>query len=197
MSMDSLSLANYVQAPLEADLEGFSPEAAACFDGFFSHWCRWGLLQWHAVTQTKKRLVDAGCIEDFSLRLLWRWATTAYMKDGGEMFLSLGLVFGRSAMTLLSVYAHELAHIKLSQRRDYPAIKALQREFKHRYHDHPMVELMSPIEVYAMLASRTLLRALAERAPNRRQRQKLTQLIQDLEEKLTLLEREIRRLPLT
>lgn len=195
MSMDSFSLANYLQAPLAAELEGFPPEAAACFDDFFAAWCLCRFPQWDAVKQAKKRLVDTGCIEDFSLHLLRKCATTAYMKDGGKMYLSLGLVFGHSAMTLLSVYAHELAHILLSQREDYPAIKAMQRAFKQRYHDHPMVELMSPIEVYAMLLSRPLLYALAERA-NRRHKRKLMQLIRDLEEKLTLLEREIRQLPL-
>ena len=147
MSTETISVSRYVQTPAEViALPRFSPEAAACFAPFLSGRCSMALLRWLAVTKTRRSLLKTNCLKPFSVHLLLKRKTEAYMHDDGRVFLSAGLLQTGSAMTVLSVYCHELSHIKLSQSGDYPMIKALQREFRQQFGQHKLCELLSPIE---------------------------------------------------
>lgn len=190
-----ICVAQYLRSPGAAVAQdGFSPEAAACFQPFLTPWCVLAPLRWLAVTATRRKLLKTNCLKPFTVHLLWKGKTQAYMHDDGRVFLSAGLLQTGSAMTVLSVYCHELSHIKLSQREDYPAIKALQREFNRQFSDHKLCQLLSPIEYYAMLLSRSALTQLVSREQNARQRQKLVLLQKDLEEKIQFLEQELENL---
>ncbi|MBQ7415954.1 MAG: hypothetical protein IJW14_02825 [Oscillospiraceae bacterium] len=195
MNTAPISLKRYVSAPASAvELEMFPQETAACFAPFFALRSELGPWKWQAVTAARDALIEKRCLADFSVQLQWKRKTEAYMNDAGQVYLSAGLLATSSAMTVLSVYCHELAHIKLSQREDYPAIKALQREFKQHFKHHKQCELLSPIEFYAMLISRPLLSAMAENAHSDRQKKKLARLQEDLEQKIRLLEQQIVKL---
>lgn len=195
MNTSPISLSRYLSEPASAvDLAWFSPESAPCFAPFFSRWRGVGLLKWYAVTAARDALLEKRCLDSFSVHLCWKRKSMAYMNDAGQVYLSVGLLVKSSAVSVLSVYCHELSHIKLSQRADYPAIKALQREFKQRFKEHKLCELLSPIEFFAMLISRSLLESIADHTPNANQKVKLMRLKEDLEEKIRFLEQELSKL---
>ena len=195
MNASTISLSGYLSAPAEAvALSRFPAEAASCFVPFLSARFVPGLLKWSAVQTVRNALVDKGCVAPFSVHLLWKWETLAYMDDAGKVFLSAGLLHKSGLVPVLAVYCHELSHIKLSQQPDYPAIKALQREFKQRFQDHKLCELLSPIEYYAMRISQSLMAQIAEQTQHAGVKEKLLQAKADLDQKILLLDRELCKL---
>lgn len=194
MSAEKELLRRYLLEPARAvEPEWFPPESASCFTPFFSPACI-GPMKWRAVKAAGAALVEKNCLSDFTVHLNRKLKTVAYMNDAGQVYLSAGLLLKSSALTVLSVYCHELAHIKLSQRSDYPALKSLQREFKRHFQGHKLCELLSPIEYYAMLVSRPLLADLARQANNSRRQEKLLRLTEDLDKKIRFLEEELSKL---
>lgn len=182
------TVAQYVAHPTEVELNWFDRKAASCFAGFFSGSCRTGIMKWLAVRSVSKALVKKGYMESFGVHLKWTWKPMAFMNDAGHIYLSVGLLAKSSAVNVLSVYCHELSHIRLSQHRDYSDIKTLQRQFKQCYADHKLCELMSPIEIYTMLISEKLLRQITADTPH-------GDLADDLEQKIRMLDDQIRQLP--
>ena len=98
-------------------------------------------------------IIKSKIIKDFALHLDYSLAARAYMKDSGEMYISLGSILFKSSRVNLKVFCHELAHMWLSQQDFYPKLKVLNKEFKENYSSHPSCYLASPIELYAMVIS--------------------------------------------
>jgi hypothetical protein len=190
----AISLEAYLKDPLSVPVEGFASGAEACFRPFFSPFVSWDFDKWRAITASAARLTAEGWLQPFTLNRQNGFRPMAYMRDGDGIYLSRGLLLRRSAITVLSTYCHELSHVKLSQAEDYPAIKALQKEFKARYSQSPLCELASPIEVWAMVVSRRLMTAIAEQVGENRHKAKLSRLLCDLDGKIAYLEGEIRKL---
>lgn len=164
----------------------FPAEAAACFGPLLSGLCGTGLGKWIALRAVRRALIKKRCLGKFSLHLPIRREPLAYMNDAGKVYLSTGLLAKTSAMTVLSVYCHELSHILLSQQTCYPALKQLQRQFRQQFGGHQQWQLLSPIEYITMRICRTLLAEIA--AANPGHKRKLQPLTEDLDEKLSALE---------
>ncbi|MBQ7225926.1 MAG: hypothetical protein IJX02_04915 [Clostridia bacterium] len=111
------------------------------------------LLQHRRIKGIKNAMVGAGLLRDFELKLSWQKKPVAYMRDGGEMCFSVGALLSRSATVTASVLCHELAHMWLSQQDFYKGLKEINRQFKEQYSSHADAELLSPIELYAMVVS--------------------------------------------
>lgn len=183
MTSFPITLEQYLQAPTERPPVEFPPQAAKCFSSFFAPWQRVSLFKWGAVTKSKDELIRLGCLEEFSLHRERTRKDRAYMKDSGDLYLSRGFLVRHSPLVVLSVFCHELAHIKLSQTPEYPEIKCLQRAFKIRFADERLCEVMSPIEMYAVEISLRLLKDLLTEASTPRQRRQLRRIIADIEKK--------------
>ena len=98
-------------------------------------------------------MIECGILRKFSVRLTPDLTPKAYMRDGGDMFFSLGALLTRSSTVTLSVLCHELAHMWLSQQDFYKGLKEINRQFQEQYSSHTDAELLSPIELYAMVVS--------------------------------------------
>lgn len=109
-----------------------------------------------------------GMANPFNFKIDFNFKLVAYMKDSGEMHISLGLVIFRSFSTLLSVYLHELSHLWLSQQQCYPQLKALQRQFFENYSSETKGDIASPIEFYADLITVDILEGICAKTQNKR-----------------------------
>lgn len=188
------SVEQYVASPENVRFDIGVPSLMPILARMTSLWGRLTLVKWCCLRSIRNTLVRQGIFQPFSLRLKWTWKSMAYMRDEGELYLSIGFLASRSAWNVLSVYVHELSHIWLSQQEDYPLLKTLQREFRSRYGTHTLCELMSPIEIYADLLAVAILSDMERHAEKGAYKQGLLRLVQDRQDKLKRLTDELSRL---
>ena len=139
-------------------------------------------------------LINAGFVGQFSLNIDKSLKPKAYMKDCGQAFLSIGLIFTRSYYSLLSTYLHELAHIWMSQQANYFQLKELQKEFCIRFSASEFCEILSPIEVYADAITLKFLDEIFTAVNSSKGKNKILKLINVRKEKLRFVYNEIEKL---
>lgn len=193
---DIPSLDGYLVAPrgYSADTPELTGDVLAAIIKMMPHTADIVFTKWAHLKKISSLLVASGAVGSLKLKLTPRLKAMAYMREGDAIYLSLGLILGRSALAVLSVYIHELAHVILSEREDYAELKALQREFTARFSDEALVERASPIEVYASILTVALLRAILPHAERESCKNRLEAMILEREEKLMMLEGELLRL---
>jgi hypothetical protein len=141
-------------------------------------------IKWHLLKKITKKLVGIGALRPFELRLKPTLKPMAYMRDGGDIYISLGLLLTRSPWVTLSVYLHELSHLLISETDNYGALKELQRSFKDSFSSSPLCEAVSPIELYANSVTLSLLNFLCKMLSGVKKR-RLFNLISDREERIS------------
>ena len=196
MAFDTLSIQKYLSSP-EDFSEYPSPlgdKSLKALSRLLSRLYTPVSIKWHRIKKIKRALIDEGILRDFSLNLEWKLKTQAYMKDGDGVYFTLGLMITRTPGALLPICLHELSHIWLSQREDYPALKAFQREFKKNFGEVVGCDLISPIEIYANLVTLRWLRSICECTEKKRLKASLQKTVDDRSEKLALLKDRISQL---
>lgn len=133
-------------------------------------------------------------ISPFALKILPTLKPTAFMKDGGDLYFSLGALLSRSSDVTLAVLCHEYGHILLSNQPFYGDLKKVNRQFKKEFAHSPFSELLSPIELYAVLISINLMKSLLPLVKQDGHKKKLSLLIQQEQDKIGLLNSEIIKL---
>lgn len=196
MSLDNLSVESYISAPTELDVDfpDISAELSSALSQTVSRVSDFYFVKWAGFKKIRKIMIKDGVLKPFSLRLEKKLKPRAYMRDEGEVYLSFGLMASRSSLAALSVYLHELSHVYLSQMEDYPRLKELQKEFRSRYGDNPLCEVMSPIEMYANILTIRLLREIEKNDSNEGHKKRLETIINNRHVKLEYLANELKAL---
>ena len=115
------------------------------------------------------------------LRFPFTFRQEVYMTDNGELTLSWGVAQKHGFYRLHALLLHELAHLYLSARKDYPLLLALDKAFLHRHAEHSAAVTLSPVELYATQLSVALLYATAELLDDDEQAQMRAQAAQEAE----------------
>ena len=152
------------------------------------------LTVWQRLKALARALSATEPQKTFDVRLTSTLTPRAYMRDGGDIFFSIGAILSRSPVVTLSVFCHEYAHLSLSYETFYPALKTLNRQFKGEFSHLSNSTLLSPIELCAMLRSVTLMETMAGLIRNDRAKEKLALLIRAEQEKLDQLESQLKAL---
>ena len=147
-----------------------------------SHSMDFAPFRWRCLKKIRDVLVSEGKIRHFEIKLTSSLQPVAYMHDDGVIYISSGLLFRGSALATLGIFIHELCHIRLSQREDYPEIKALQKEFRANFRSHKQCELMSPIEIFANILTLKLLRKIEDEAENKLLKKRIAK-VRDVKER--------------
>ena len=156
------SLQNYLKCPLniEFNLNLNSQKIVKSLRKLAFRWFDIGLFRWYHIKEIRNILIEEEFLKEFSINLSYSLKAKAYMKDCGEIYISLGALLFKSNMTTFKVLCHEVAHIWLSQQPFYSSLKELNKEFKQKYYKIEKVYLASPIELYAMVISVELMKSL-------------------------------------
>ena len=125
-------------------------------------WFDIGFIRWYHIKEIRRILINEEILKEFSIHTTKSLKPMAYMKDSGEIYLSLGALVFKSNMATIKVLSHELAHIWLSQQAFYPSLKNLNKEFKQQYKMIENVNLLSPIELFAMIASVDFMESISQ-----------------------------------
>lgn len=150
------------------------------------------LTVWRRLKRLAQALSARG--PRFSLHLTRSLSARAYMKDRGDVFFSVGAILSRSPVVTLSVFCHEYAHLSLSYEAFYPALKELNRQFKDTFSHIPHADLLSPIELCAMVRAVDLMERMQKSVARTSAQKKLALLIRTEKEKLSYLESQLKAL---
>ncbi len=181
MSSYDFSLAEYINSPLKNDFEFTfnSPKVVEFLKKLVSRWFDFSIIRWYHIKEIREILIDEEILDNFYINLEFKLSPRAYMKDNGMIFLSLGALLFRSSMTTLKVLCHELAHLWLSQQPFYQELKKLNKEFKEKYSSISYVYLMSPIELYAMTVSLSMMKEIEGSLVKKKHIKRWSRLIDD------------------
>ena len=190
------TLNKYTQNPLDIrfDIDLNESEALDICRKLTSSWRSPFFIQWHYIKKAVNAMIECGILRKFSVRLTPDLTPKAYMRDGGDMFFSLGALLTRSSTVTLSVLCHELAHMWLSQRGYYSELKLLSKSFLTRYAKVPDIALMSPIELYAMVISVDIMKAINKGVKKQKHKRRLESIIDCEREKIEFLKQKITEL---
>lgn len=192
----SFSLESYLAAPLDIRCE-FVIESESVIDSLkklAARVCDISFVRWARIKKTRRLLIKENVLGEFTVKLVCGFAPRAYMKDGGEIFFSLGAMIRRSSLVTLKTFCHELCHLWLSRQSFYPELKAIDKEFRVRYQDNNAVYLLSPVEVYAMSLSVGIMRQIETKLNRGRRRKRWKKIIADEIEKLKAIQNSILKL---
>lgn len=195
METSNLSLEEYISSPQGIGLDFVIGSERIALEFLKLTRRRSNLLftKWWIFKKIGRLLIEDGRIRNFKLCLDMTLRSRAFMRDEGEIHISLGLLLSRSSWTMLPLYVHELSHMWLSGREDYGRIKELQRKFREKYAGSVYCERMSPIEVYADLLTIGILKELHSYASGI-SRNRILRMIIEREARLTLLLGELSKL---
>ena len=120
------------------------------------------LLRRLKIGKMFKGLVRCGFINPIRLRFSYSFEEKAYMRDRGDVTVSMPYVGTEKGGTLCKVLLHEVAHIFISQCEHYSSLTALDAEYRAAVGrcDRELL-ILSPIELYATLVSIELLSLFA------------------------------------
>lgn len=137
MSNRDISLNSYLENPLTIQLD-FRINSDLAIDELKKLVKRsydFSILRWQRIKKINKTLISENVFPDFNIYLTKSLTPQAYMKDCGEIYLSLGALLFRSSMVTLKVLCHELSHLWLSKQPFYGRLKFVDKEFKKKYSD--------------------------------------------------------------
>lgn len=109
-----------------------------------------------------------------------------YMRDGGDIFLSVGLLL-RPVGNVFLALCHELGHMWLSEQPDYAALKALDLQFLKS----SLPAEASPLEICADVLSLRLAQAVLPALDSPKKQQRLTTLVENEYGRLRRLEQQL------
>lgn len=189
MNEKAFSLDNYLKFPLDVDFSFHidSIKVIESLKKLLNRLYDFTPLRWKHIKKTKDLLISENVVSCFSLNLIPSLSVKTYMKDSGEMYISLGALLFRSSMVTLKVFCHELSHIWLSTKSFYLAIKGLNKEFKSKFKDCKDVVLASPVEVYAMKLSIGIMEQISDSLTKKKQKKRWEKLIVDEYSKLNAM----------
>lgn len=164
MNSSDFSLQSYLKCSIniEPNFSTKNEKFVKCMTKIASCWFDIGFVRWYHIKEIRSILINQKMLKEFSIHLTKNLKPMAYMKDSGEIYLSLGALLFKSNMATVKVLSHELAHVWLSQQDYYPSLKALNKEFKQRYNELENVNLLSPIELFAMIVSIDIMESIKE-----------------------------------
>ena len=159
MNNFDFNLQSYLKCPLSLKLSFPKISAKLCkkMQKLAFGWFDITLNRWYHIKEIRNVLIEDKILNEFSINLTKSLKTQAYMKDGDGIYFSLGALLFKSNMTTFKVLCHELAHTWLSNQSFYKELKILNKEFKKAYKNNENVYLASPIELYAMVVSVSLM----------------------------------------
>ena len=194
MNSFDFSLENYLKNCLENDFDfKISNNVVEIMKKMISRQFDNPINRWYYIKEIRKILINDKNVNEFSLHLENSLAAKAYMKDSGELYISLGSILFKSSRVNLKVFCHELAHIWLSQQPFYSELKELNKEFKQKYSHLKECYLASPIELYAMVISYELMNSVLNSLTKERTVKKWSRIVNDEAKKIL----EIKNLLLT
>lgn len=179
MNEKAFSLEEYLKSPLDVEFS-FHIDSVKVIQSLKKLLFRlydFSPLRWKLIKKTRQLIIDEKVVDSFSLNLIPSLSLKSYMKDSGEMYISLGALLFRSSVVTLKVFCHELSHIWLSQQPFYPAIKRVNKEFKIKFKDYKDVVLASPVEVYAMKLSIGIMEQIADLLTKKSQKKRWKKII--------------------
>ena len=164
MNSSDFSLQNYLKCliNIEPNFSTKNEKFVKCMTKIASCWFDIGFIRWYHIKEIRSILINEEMLKEFSIHLIKSLKPMAYMKDCGEIHISLGALLFKSNMATIKVLSHELAHIWLSQQDFYPSLKALNKEFKQSYKMMENINLLSPIELFAMIISVDIMESIKE-----------------------------------
>lgn len=188
--MIASSVEQYLSAPFQATLtKELSPVALQRFEKLLTVRSRFYFTKIAYIKALIKTLVQEGVFQPFSFKTVKTFKKQAYMRDGDGLYISYGIFFKTTESIFFSVLCHELAHIWLSQREFYPALKTLNKAYLSRVSDAKTGELTSPIEVYARLFALHIIKQTASFIQNGKRKKKAETARRAEEEKLRKLQK--------
>ena len=195
MTKTELSLENFLLYPSETSPKEFSlsEESISIMLSLLSRRCDLTLSRMKRFMRLGESFVKSGVLSKAPLTVEPSLKPRAYMRDGDGIYISAGLILTRSPWVMLSVYLHEIAHLYLSEMEWYGNLKQVQREFFERY-DKSTHERMSPIEIFAETITVSLLSALLSVCEGKRQKRRLSSVLERRKEKLSQLIEKIKSL---
>ncbi len=164
------------------------------FQKFFSVFGNSILIKRRNLKKTVQELIQSNALKPFEFKTIFELRSKAFMKDEGCIYFSLGLLITKSPTVLLSVFCHELAHVFLSRQSNYEDLKKLNKEFKEKFNSVKEVNLLSPIEVFAMLLSVNLMEEIQKHISKDKYKNKFGKIIREEYQKLNCIEKKIKTL---
>lgn len=218
MNNRDISLNGYLENPLAIQLD-FCVNSDLAIDELkklASRTYDFPILRWRLIKKINKLLISEKVFPDFTIYLTKSLTPKAYMKDCGEIYISLGALLFRSSLVTLKVLCHELSHLWLSNQPFYGRLKSVDKEFKQKYSDIDFSKndnaktkyddnlkpsgknrssgrkkdrlnayLLSPIEVYAMIVSVSLMELIDSRITKKRSQIRWQAVIEEERSKLS------------
>lgn len=148
MSNRDITLNGYVENPLAIQLD-FYVSSDLVIDQLKKLVARsydFSFLRWRLIKKINRLLISENVFPEFNIYLTKNLTPKAYMKDCGEIYISLGALLFRSSMVTLKVLCHELSHLWLSNQPFYSRLKSVDKEFKEKYSN---VEFLRGDAVYS------------------------------------------------
>ena len=185
MAFENITLTGYIASPDDfAYYPSLTPAAISSIKKMLSPFYAPISLKMRKMREIRDAMVADGVTDHFEIKLIKALKPVAYMRDGEDVYFSLGLLAMKSPLATLPVCLHELSHVILSRLDGYTDLKALQREFRASYGDDPDCELMSPIEFYADLIAFFILVKAYEASETKKEKKRLSRVIAHRNEKL-------------
>lgn len=152
MSNRDITLNGYLENPLAIQLD-FYVNSDLVIDQLKKLVARsydFSFLRWRLIKKINRLLISENVFPEFNIYLTKNLTPKAYMKDCGEIYISLGALLFRSSMVTLKVLCHELSHLWLSNQPFYSRFKSVDKEFKEKYSN---VEFLRGDAVYSKEAN--------------------------------------------
>ncbi len=187
-------LKNPIAEPEKCDFIN-SPEVLAEFRGLLSFN---GKIYWYkkiAVKRIIKLLKERLKLNDRPLTFDKTFKVKAFMNDNGSLTISRGCLFRLSTVEFVVIFAHELAHLWLASKEDYGELKALNKEFVKTFCSINDFTPLTPIEIYAVGYSISILSQLKGLKLSESVAKRLQENIDIQNKKLNEYQKKIKNLP--
>ena len=185
MAFENITLAGYLSDPDSfAVMPDIPPEVLKSIYKMLSPLYAPVCVKIRMISEVRDTIVNEGITAHFDTKLLKTLKPTAYMRDGGGVYFSLGLLAMKSPLATLPVCLHEFSHIILSRMEGYSVLKALERQFRTEYGTHPECNIASPIELYADLMTEYILTRAYEGADSEKKRKCLLRALSQRQKKI-------------
>ena len=92
---------------------------------------------------------EKGLIPKTKIHYFFSFSKKAYMKDSGDLFLSIPFILSSNSANFIITLIHELSHLYLSNHNDYKKLLLIDKMFFEVYGKNNDTLLVSPVEYYA------------------------------------------------
>ena len=195
MAFDNITLASYIEsperfAPIVELTKAVLPSIYKMLSPFYAPVS----FKLRMMREIKDVMASEGITPNFDITLVKKLKPMAYMRDGGGVYFSLGLLLMKSPLATLPVCLHEISHIILSNMSGYSTLKNIERQFRTEYGALADCDIMSPIELYADLITEHMLCCAYENTETEKKRKRLFRVISHRKEKILAAKEALSRL---